>query len=436
MILFDGKLYQTSEQSSLLDLMEERVNFTLEHGGLCPETVISAIDRLGRMITEGELDDFIAESGHAAVAEKLKESLPLLSREYLTYKLNSELGEDFFRRGETKPVSGLRGVRKIPMPLGVLFHIAAGNMDVLPAYTVAEGLLTGNVNILKLPQADSGFTVTALAKLVEIEPALAEYIYVFDTPSSDVTAMRKMAEMADGIVVWGGDAAVSAVRSLAPPGAKLIEWGHRLSFAYISGGWSDKPEELSALAGHIVTTEQLLCSSCQTIFIDTGSMEELHGFCRDFLPFLQKARDSHPITDIGAAAGITLKRYTAGLEAAISGIPQEEGLSYEGRMCGLTLSEDSDLEVSEMFGRPRVKRLPRDRITAALRAKKGYLQTAGLICNPRDRDTLTDILIRCGVNRVTAAGKMSEIFSGESHDGEYSLRRYVRIANVGLPGDY
>ena len=62
---------------------------------------------------------------------------------------------------------------------------------------------------------------------------LADFIYVFDTPSSDIAAMRKMAAYSDGIVVWGGDAAVAAVRQMAPVGAKLIEWGHRLSLIHI-----------------------------------------------------------------------------------------------------------------------------------------------------------------------------------------------------------
>ncbi len=429
MILFDGKLYQTSEQTRLLEEMEKRVTFTLAHGRLSPDTVIEAIDRLGRMLREGELDEFIVRSGLSELADRMKGSLSLLSREYLLHKMKTELGEGFFEPGETRAVAGLRGVRTLPMPLGTLFHIAAGNMEALPAYTVVEGLLTGNVNILKLPQADSGFTVTALAKLIEIEPSLTDYIYVFDTPSSDIAAMRKMAEMADGIVVWGGDAAVRSVRAMASPGVKLIEWGHRLSFAYISGGWSDQTRELSALAEHIIATEQLLCSSCQTIFIDTDSMEELEEFCRGFLPVLQKARDARPITDIGAAAEITLKRYTASLEAAMTG-SAASSREFSGRMCGLTICEDSAPELSEMFGRPLVKRLPRERIPAELRAKKGYLQTAGLLCPAGERGALTELLIRCGVNRVTTAGHMSAGFSGESHDGEYSLRRYVRIANA------
>lgn len=433
MILFDGKVFDTSEQGRLLDGLEDRINMTLAGDRLSPESVVDAIDRFGRLLGAGEMDGLIRRAGLTEFAERMKGFLPLLSREYLLCKLRTELGEGFFEATHTPGVCGLPGVRTIPLPLGTLFHIAAGNMDALPAFTVVEGLLTGNVNILKLPQADSGLTLAALAKLIEIEPKLAPYIYVFDTPSSDIAAMRRMAGLADGIVVWGGDAAVSAVRAMAPPGAKLIEWGHRLSFCYLSADWSQMTDELARLAAHIVTTEQLLCSSCQLIYLDTDDMAELEAFCRAFLPILQRARDAHPLTEIGAVAEITLKQYTAELEAAMTGAAAVKNSVFSGNMCGIKKCGDSELELSDLFGRVSVKRLPRAEMLPVLRRSKGTLQTAGLICDEGDRAALTALLLRCGVNRVTSAGHMSAEFAGESHDGEYALRRYVRVANVEMP---
>ena len=153
------------------------------------------------------------------------------------------------------------------MPLGTLFHIAAGNVDGLPAYSAAEGLLTGNVNILKLPQADNGLSVNICLKLIEIEPKISDFLYVFDTPSDDVSAMKKMADISDGIIVWGGDAATMAVRRFAKPNVKLIEWGHRLGFAYISG-FSDKERELERTRRtYFFHKTAVVCSSCQTIYI-------------------------------------------------------------------------------------------------------------------------------------------------------------------------
>ena len=36
------------------------------------------------------------------------------------------------------------------------------------------------------------------------------------------------------------------------------------------------------------------------------------------------------------------------------------------------------------------------------------------------------------MTRVTRAGSMSAAFPGEAHDGEYPLRRYVRVVDVEL----
>ena len=79
-----------------------------------------------------------------------------------------------------------------------------------------------------------------------------------------------------------------------------------------------------------------------------------------------------------------------------------------------------------------VKRLPEKNLLPTLRRgeSKGRLQTAGLICPDEDRGRLTDLLLRAGLTRVTAPARMSEPFPGESHDGEYPLRRYVRAADV------
>ena len=83
-----------------------------------------------------------------------------------------------------------------------------------------------------------------------------------------------------------------------------------------------------------------------------------------------------------------------------------------------------------MYGSCLVKPLPREQIVTALRECAGNLQTAGLICRRESRGELTDILAAAGVNRIMRAGNMSVSFCGEAHDGEYPLRRYVRVVNV------
>lgn len=433
MILYGGTIYDSSEQDKLLDVIEPYINRTLAQKTLPVEKVIAAIDCLGKEVAEGRFDACL-ESVQTGSPQRYKLlAAQMLSRANLEFKLKTELA-GLQEHSRTAPPNGMKPILVKTMPLGVIFHIAAGNIDGLPAFSLAEGLLTGNVNILKLPQADSGLSLQIISRLIALEPELEDYIFVFDTPSNDIRAMTRMAQLADGISVWGGDAAVHAVRSLAPAGAKLMEWGHKLSFCYLSdndfssGNFIDNLE-LTALAEHIAATRQLLCSSCQTIFIDTDDVSVLHRFCKGFLPILEKASARHCAESHDERAYLTLLRHTEYLEDMLGHTPNPN-TEYRGNGCRLIICPDDALECSPMLCSVLVKRLPRDRIVPALRQKKGYLQTAGLICAQQNRDALTQLLARCGVTRITSAGNMSAYFSGESHDGEYPLRRYVRTVNV------
>ena len=425
MILANGKQYDASKQSEILEHLEEKLEATLASPRLDPKIVIDAIDALGKKVAQGYFDERIASLQIDGIDEYMDLATKMLTREYLEFKLRTELGEDFSPEKETNPPQGLSPIRVLTRPLGVLLHIAAGNVDGLPAFSAAEGLLTGNINILKLPQADKGLSVEIISELISIEPRLADYIYVFDTPSSDVAAIQKMASMADALVVWGGEAAVSAVRRFASPGTRLIEWGHRLSFSYLAGEIEDR--DLHLLAEHIITTQQLLCSSCQVIYLDTNDQKDILSFCERFYPILEKTASEHRPATIGSMAELTLKKRTDKLERILNG---GEEKPWTSPICSVIPKEDEELELSPMFGNILVKKLPREHIIPVLRRKKQFLQTVGLACPEELRNGYIETFIQAGITRVTYPGDMSSALPGEAHDGTYPLRRYVRIVDV------
>lgn len=427
MIIYGGKIYDSDQQDRLLSELEHKINGTLGKK-LDVEKVVTAIDALGKEIAAGRYDDVFDKLPIDDPSRYKALAVAMLSRENVLFKMQTELG-DAPQEYVTEPPKGLTKIRVKTAPLGVIFHVAAGNADGLPAYSLVEGLLCGNINILKLPQADNGLALKIIFRLIELEPTLADYIYVFDTPSTDVLAMQKMASFADGICVWGGDLAVSAVRKLAPSGAKLIEWGHKLSFCYLSKSWRERRQKLYGLADHLATTKQLLCSSCQTIFIDTDSETELHDFCKAFLPVLQDAVKKRQSNAIGERAHLTLIRQTTLLDQIVGGKTANAN-EYAGVGCRLIVCSDSKLEISPMMCSVLVKRLPKEKILETLREQKGYLQTAGVICSDDERESLMEILCACGVTKICEPRDMSEFFSGEAHDGEYPMRRYTRIVNV------
>ena len=418
MIFAHGGLLPDGELPHVLAHLEEEINGTRQTRTLPAERVIDALDGLGKRLSAGEFDALLARYLPAGTGPEAL--LPLLDRKSLEEKLCVELGPEPFA---PRPMEGT--VTRTE-PLGTLFHVTAGNVPGLPVYSAVEGLLTGNVNLVKLPHGDKGLSLAALSLLTDAEPALADFLYAFDLPSSDRESLVALAALADGVVTWGGDGAVAAVRALAPAGCRLIEWGHRLSFAYIAG-YEDRERELAGLARNIIGTGQRLCSSCQVIFLDTEDQETAERFCRAFLPMLESEslRRSGP----GALAQSTLSGYTAFLERAAGGRTAGE-FHYPGRGCSVTLRPDRELELSPMEGNVLVKALPRRELLGTLRRQKGRLQTAGLLCARGEREELTQLLCRAGVTRITRAGRMSETFPGEGHDGEYPLRRYVRMVDV------
>lgn len=419
MILAGGEVYETAEQGRILETIDEKITRTLSGEPLDRERVISVLDKMSEGLLRGEYRS--VTEGVGISHEQVRAAAAMMSRRAIEFRLRQEVGQWEYT---LSPPGGVKGVKVRLCPLGAVFHIAAGNAQGLPFLSVLEGLVTGNVNILKLPRADDGLTVELFRRLIEAEPSIGDYVYIFDTPSADISAMEKMAQAADGIVIYGGDEAVRAVRRLAPAGTRLIEWGHKLGFAYVSG-YECRERDLGGLARHIISTGQRLCSSCQTIYINTDDMAELERFCGEFLPYLESEAEKIS-RDIGETAAGTLLGYTEYLEAAMG---NQTGKVFRGKFFRLIISPDSRLELSPPGG-CLVKALREDNIIAALRPSKGYLQTAGLICTTDSRDRLTERLLRAGVCRVMRAEDMSEDIPGGCHDGEYGLRRLLRVTDT------
>lgn len=418
MILYKGEIYENIEQDKLISSLYEDMLLTLQtqkHPSI--DCVINACDRLYQRIMNHEFDEIALPLLNALNIpySALGHYASYFSKEGLTKKVEIELGD--LRNGEL--VLDDSNIRKIE-PLGILFHIAAGNVDLLPAYSVIEGLLVGNINILKLPTGDNGLSVKLLNELIKEEPTLKDYIYVFDVPSTEIETIKKLASYADATIVWGGDEAQKAARAFVDIRSSIIAWGHKLSFSYVDQNVSD--EELAKLCESICFSNQLFCSSAQGIYMNTGKVDDLHTLAKRLLPIFSEVSKKMGTLPLTMKAKNSLLLYNEKLEGNTN-IYSDSGVS-------IVVKEDQKLELSYLYQNIWVKALKEDEIVNVLKPNKSLLQTVSINKSLSNKEKVIDNLIKAGVTRVVPLGENSRMISGECHDGEYPLRCYSKIVEI------
>ncbi|MFG2638257.1 acyl-CoA reductase [Streptomyces sp. NPDC048362] len=414
----------------------------------------------------------------ADAAPVLAELATALSREALERKLRRELGGPRPER-LTRP-DGRETVYEAWAPVGLLVHITPGNAAAVAPLSVVEGLLAGNLNVLKTsssgtPRTDGGsdapgtggshvprvagpgpdrtgspgtprpgdtdtsapggsdgaLAVGLLAALGAADPSglIAERVVVLPFASSRREWLEALCRAADAIAVWGGEDAVRAAAELAPPGCRLVEWGHRISFAYLTGRAASDAAVLDALAEDVCRLEQQACSSPQVVYLDTEDPRELFAFAGRFAEHLAKVSDARPAPSPGPAE-----------RAEISTVQQLARLEQHLGLTRVFTAEDASwrvladtrpaLDASPLHRSVWVKPLPRHAVTETLRPMRRYLQTAAIGGDRADVAALSRAVFAAGVTRVTPVGSMLESYEGEPHDGVYALQRYSRRVSV------
>ncbi|ANP52450.1 phenylacetate-coenzyme A ligase PaaK-like adenylate-forming protein [Streptomyces griseochromogenes] len=366
-------------------------------------------------------------------AATLAELAGALTRQALERKLRRELGG--LRPERLTRPDGRETVYESWAPVGLLVHIAPGNAAAVAPLSVVEGLLAGNLNVLKTSSSDTALAQDLLAALGTADPTglVTERVVALRFPSSRQDWIRTLCGQADAIAAWGGEDAIRAVSELAPPGCRVVEWGHRISFAYLTPQAATDDDILDALAEDVCRFEQQACSSPQVVYLDTSDAQDVFALAERFAERLAKVSDARPAPRPGPAeqAEITTVQQLARLEEHLGLTRVFTAADGSWRVMADTRPA---LDASPLHRSVWVKPLPRHRVAATLRPMRRYLQTAAVAGSRTDVAELSRALFAAGVTRVTPVGSMLEGYEGEPHDGVYALQRYSRRVSVRAPG--
>ncbi|MFK8911132.1 acyl-CoA reductase [Streptomyces sp. YS-3] len=410
--------------ATLSAVVEEALASPLE-----TETVLAACDALATALRDPAHPVRDRLAPHLAEGEEslLDELATYLGRTELTRKLRRELGGT--APGRLNRPDARETVYEAWAPVGLVAHIAPGNAATVAPLSIVEGLLAGNVNILKTSGGDTLLTQHLLAELAALDTtgALAARVIVLRFSSSRQDWLALMCAPADAVAVWGGESAVEGVAAHVPPGCRLVEWGHRISFAYLTRDAWDERAALEALADDVCLHEQQACSSPQVVYLDTEDERDVFAFAERLADVLAARPAAVEKPGIAEQAELTTTELVARLEEHLGLTRVFAAPDGSWRVMADTRPA---LTASPLHRSVWVKPLPRRKLIGTLRPMRRYLQTVGIAASPTDTAELARAAFAAGVTRVTPLGAMLAGYSGEPHDGVYALQRYSRRVAV------
>jgi phenylacetate-CoA ligase len=416
MYLLHGVLHADHELDAALALLRERLADTLADP-LDSETVLACAERYADALSDGAPSALPDADARAQLAAFCR-------RPALQAKLARELGEH--------PASLRRPDYREPRfeawrPLGVVVHVTPANAALLPFMAVLEGLLAGNVNWLRPSSRTGDLSTRLLAELLRHDASgrLAAHVAVLPVPSARLDALLACA---DGVSAWGGAASLAALRAQLPSGCRWIDWGHRISFAYLDPDAADDAQ-LDALADDVCRHDQQACSSPQAVLVDSAEPHVLDALARRLAAALgRRAPHWSALTaDRQEAAEISTRMAFHRLDQAFADAPGEV-IEGDGWRIAWTVREE--LTPSPLFRTVELRPAPRDRLAGILRPWRTHLQSCGLIAPAARLPALSRLLLAAGVSRIAPAGRMHDGYAGEPHDGVYALQRLSRRVSV------
>lgn len=303
-------------------------------------------------------------------------------------------------------------------PVGLVGHIMPGNSDWTPLLAILESAVVGNRSWVKLPSgSDTEILVSQLRQL-----GLEDSVEVF-------TSRERASELypiSDAISAWGSESSLDEIRSQVSAQIRFIPWGHRISFAYLQN-WNN---QAPSLASAIVKYEQQACSSPQVAYLENASFEQAQLFAKELASELDKFSASFPELEDNQWAELSNFTETHKSESALR---QKSVIEAKDQSYRIVIDSDATFEASPLNRTIFIKTIQRDQIGQVLIKNRRFLQSAGIACDNHELARISEELIEAGVSRVCPILAMQDAHPLESHDGEFSLTRFVKRVTVHAP---
>ena len=332
----------------------------------------------------------------------------------------------------------LRGGRtQRAMPLGSICHVAAGNIFLGSVGSLIQGVITKNVNILKISSQDTMFPTLFLEALEAADPEgviLAhQCVTYWRHDNRDIEAMVKKA--CDGILLFGGEESVLRYKNGLSAKAEILAFGPKISFGLVLKGLPDSELQAAAtgFARDVVLWEQRACTSCQNIFLEEdATTARFSAYLAEALE-REAARFPQPPLDMDTSVEIRKERELHKWREFNGEARLEEGKGAGHTIICQRSQELADTPLHRTVYLNQIDEW-QDLLGGNLGRMRYYLSTVGLAAGGEVQQ-VAEAFIRAGMPRVVAPGMMSSGRDPQApHDGRMMIPELVRlVSSEGLP---
>lgn len=321
-------------------------------------------------------------------------------------------------------------------PLGTVLHVLSGNVFLVGVGSFIEGLVTGNVSILKMSSNEKFFLPLFLSTLqaCDEEGVVSRSVAAIDYSSSQKDVMSELKRRVDAIAVWGGEDAVRSYRNDVPARTRIIVFGPKLSIGVVTREGMRRQgasKVAQACAEQVSIWDQNACTAPQLCFVEgeenvaalvnalPAALEKVLGeFPPGGIPVsnaveIQKLRS---ISEIAEARGEGyLRTSPKGVDWTVLGeLPREEGLPpIEPGPLHRTIRVVAYRDVKE--------------VVSEAEKLRGYLQTVGLVASEVEALELGSAFSKVGAQRILPLRAMAGGEIDDPHDGAYDLPHFLNL---------
>lgn len=313
----------------------------------------------------------------------------------------------------------------------LITHITSGNIPVPAIMSMVTGMLVRSAQFVKCASGASYVPRLFAHSLYQHDPKLAACIEIAEWKGGHDKVEDILFRKSDVLTVTGSEKALNAIRQRVPGHTRLLEYGHKVSFGFISrkalSGLSLK-RLVKQAARDVMDWDQHGCLSPHVFYVQHKGIVPPEKFAEMLAEELEKNRLAYPRSPLAVeeAAAIRTRRSFYEIRAATSK-DTVHYFSQDGTEWSVIFEEE--IRFQNSCGNRFIYVKGVHSLEEALHGAEPiqhHISTIALGAADDEAEELAAEIARWGASRICPIGKMQSPPLHWRHDGRPALADLVR----------